>query len=59
MPTLNKCDNCDHKPDANGGFCYMFRTEPVGEWCGQNTLTQDVIRNSPILKSIVTALGPL
>lgn len=26
----NNCDSCDHKKPPDGGWCYMFRSEPTG-----------------------------
>lgn len=30
MSCLNNCSGCQHKPNRDGGWCYMFRTEPNG-----------------------------
>ena len=32
----NNCETCDHKKRPDGGWCYMFRTEPT-EVCRQHT----------------------
>lgn len=31
------CDTCTFKKDPDGGWCYMFRTEPKSDFCGQYT----------------------
>lgn len=30
MNCLSNCENCAHKKDPQGGWCYMFRDEPDG-----------------------------
>jgi hypothetical protein len=32
----NNCDTCGHKRHPDGGWCYMFREEPMGV-CRQHT----------------------
>lgn len=32
----NNCETCRHKPNGEGGWCYMFRNEPT-ETCMQHT----------------------
>lgn len=34
---VNQCDMCNHKRYPDGGYCYMFRTVPMGP-CGQHTV---------------------
>lgn len=36
MNKQNNCTACKHKNHPDGGWCYMFRTEPA-ELCGQHT----------------------
>lgn len=36
MSNPNNCSACDHKRHPDGGWCYMFRAEPV-ERCAQHT----------------------
>ena len=36
MNNQNNCTACKQKNHPDGGWCYMFRTEPVG-LCGQHT----------------------
>ena len=33
----NQCGMCAHKQHPDAGYCYMFRTEPIGP-CGQHTV---------------------
>lgn len=31
---VKECGQCLYKQDPQGGHCYMFKTEPEGEFCG-------------------------
>ena len=37
MPEASQkdCETCEHKTHADGGHCYMFKSEPEGDRCGQ------------------------
>jgi hypothetical protein len=39
MPNPNNCSACDHKRHPDGGWCYMFRSEPAAV-CAQHTARQ-------------------
>lgn len=48
----NKCDLCDHKSNADGGYCYMFRFQPQNA-CLQHT--EPVIRAQHLKTALATS----
>lgn len=52
-----KCEGCCHKTDNPDEFCYMFRTEQPGNFCGQNTMHREFLTAFPILEATLTALA--
>lgn len=50
MANPNDCSMCDHKKHPDGGWCYMFKNEPV-QACLQHTIRRG--------KSVTEVLGEL
>jgi hypothetical protein len=38
MNNPDSCKHCGHKQNSDGGWCYLFRTEPTG-WCTPHTIS--------------------
>lgn len=52
MTNPNNCKACDHKANADGGWCYMFRLEP-DQVCGHHSMrTRGIAKSNLIGRSV-------
>ena len=59
MSNQNNCASCDHKHNPDGGWCYMFRAEPV-QVCGLHSMRHRAAAKTEggmsLMKALDTAL---
>lgn len=48
-----KCEGCRHITNNATEFCYMFKMEQPGDFCGQNTMMQEFFNSEPELKTML------
>ena len=54
------CEKCTHKQNPDGGHCYMFRTQPAGNYCAQFNASDTIRQRMNVLKSLQgTKLGTI
>ena len=58
MSNPNNCAACDHKGDPQGGWCYMFRDEPMATCAKHTALGVHWIGGKPYMLTSPATMTP-